>query len=137
MMQLFMWQLSGEDNIQIFCMTRLVMGNKHSETLSLVALRHTADLGDNASKFPVTQEAIKIDSYVDNVFRTAPDMKTLQADIEEIELVSAMRGFFYKDWIISRQDSSSVSSSHMPLRQIRIKPWVLTECAGGLPLHKT
>ena len=29
---------------------------------------------------------------------------TLKADIEEIEKVSAMGGFYYKDWIISGRD---------------------------------
>ena len=51
-MQLFMWKFSGDDRLRTFCMTRLVMGNKPSPALSIVAMRETAELGDNAAKYP-------------------------------------------------------------------------------------
>ena len=104
MMQLFVWQFTGEERLRTFCMTRLVMGNKPSGSLSQVALRQTSELNDNAEKYPVAHEAITEDSYVDNIFRTAPDIATLRADIAEIELVSAMGGFFYKEWMLSGHD---------------------------------
>ena len=77
------------------------MGNKPSPALSIVAMRETAELGDNATKYPAAYETITRDAYVDNVFRTAPDLATLKADIKEVEDVSEMGGFYYKDWIIS------------------------------------
>ena len=49
-------------------MTRLVMGNKPSGSLSQVALRQTSELDDNAEKYPIAHEAITADSYVDNIF---------------------------------------------------------------------
>ena len=103
-MQLFLWQFPADDRIRTFCMTRLVMGNKPSGGLSMVAMRETADLGDNALMYPAAYETITRDAYVDNVFRTAPDIETLKRDIADIEKVSAMGGFYYKDWIISGQD---------------------------------
>ena len=33
-MQLFVWKFGGEERTRIFCMTRLVMGNKMSANLS-------------------------------------------------------------------------------------------------------
>ena len=104
MMQLFFWCFPGDNKIRTFCMTRLVMGNKPSGALSMVAMRETVEMDDNAQKFPAAHETITKDAYVDNVFRTAPDITTLKADIEEIEKVSAMGGFYYKEWIISGQD---------------------------------
>ena len=81
MMQLFLWQFPGDSTVRVFCMTRLVMGNKPSGSLSLVALKETAGLRDNSERYPAAHEAIMYDSYIDNVFRTAPNMKTLKADI--------------------------------------------------------
>ena len=94
MMQLFLWQFPGEDKIKIFCMTRLVMGNKPSGNLSSIALRETADLNDNREKYPEAYQAIKHDSYVDNLFVTADNVENLKAKIKDIEKVSAMGGFF-------------------------------------------
>ena len=70
----------------------------------MVAMRETAQLGDNATKYPASHETITRNAYVDNVFRTAPDIANLRSDIDEIEKVSAMGGFYYKDWLISGQD---------------------------------
>ena len=52
MMQLFLWQFPGDKSIKVFCMTRLVMGNKPSTNLSLVALKETAGMNDNRIQFP-------------------------------------------------------------------------------------
>ena len=103
-MQLFLWKFPGDSEIRTFCMQRLVMGNKPSGALSIVAMRETAELGDNPKIYPAAYETITRNAYVDNVFRVAPDMETLQSDIKEVELVSAQGGFYYKDWIISHQD---------------------------------
>jgi len=114
-MQLFLWKFPGDDQIRTFCMTRLVMGNKPSGGLSMVAMRETAELGDNAVKYPAAHETITKDAYVDNVFRTAPDLEILKADIAEVEEVSAMGGFYYKDWIICGQDiPEQLIGVHLP-----------------------
>ena len=85
-------------------MTRLVMGNIGSPSLSLVAVHETAELDDNRSKYPVAHEALTKNSYVDNVCLNAPNMEKIKEDINEVETVSAMGGFHYKPWIISGQD---------------------------------
>ena len=103
-MQLFLWQFPGDEKIRTFCMTRLVMGNTGSPSLSIVSVHETAELGDNRSNYPVAYNTLKKNSYVDNVCRVAPDIDTIKRDIEEIEKVSAMGGFHYKEWVISGQD---------------------------------
>ena len=104
MMQLFLWQFPGDQELRMFCMNRLVMGNKPSGNLSLVALKETADLASNKLDFPAAYQAIKNDSYVDNIFVTASNSKELQQKISEIEKVSSMGGFHYKEWIVSGQN---------------------------------
>ena len=104
MMQLFVWQFKGEDKLKTFAMTRLVMGNKPSSNISIVAVKETAQLEDCQTKFPVAYQALMSDSYVDNVFLTAPDTDTLVQGITEIETVAAKGGFKFKEWIVSGQN---------------------------------
>ena len=85
-------------------MTRLVMGNIGSTNLSIVVMKKTADLGDNRIKYSLAYETISKKTYVDNILIDAPDYNKLRRYIEEIKLVSAMGGFFYKEWTISGQD---------------------------------
>ena len=80
------------------------MGNICSPSLLIVAIHETAELGDNRTRYPVAYQTLKRNSYVDNVCRVAPDVVSIKKDIQEIELVSAMGGFHYKEWVISGQD---------------------------------
>ena len=104
MMQLFIWRFEGEEEIRTFCMTRLVMGNNNSTNFSTIAVNNTAELEDFPAKYPDAHEALTKDTYVDNVLIVKPTIDDLKKTIEEIELVSARGGFFYKPWIISGQD---------------------------------
>ena len=100
MMQLFVWKFEGEERIRTFCMTRLVMGNKPSANLSIIAVRKTAELGTFPEQFPVAYKALIDDSYVDNVFITAPNIDKLRSGIEEIVFVGKKGGFKFKEWIV-------------------------------------
>ena len=104
MMQLFIWQFKGEEKMKTYAMTRLVMGNKPSTNISIVAVKETAQLEDFKTRYPVAYQALMYDSYVDNVFLTAPDIETLVQGIAEIEQVSAKGGFKFKEWIVSGQN---------------------------------
>ena len=104
MCQLFLWQFKGEDTVKIFCMTRLVMGNKPSGNISIVAVKETAKMNDFEKRYPIAYQALTFDSYVDNVFLTAPDAATLLSGIKEIEMVAKQGGFKFKEWIISGED---------------------------------
>ena len=103
MMQLFVWKFDGEEKIRTFSMTRLVMGNKPSANLSIIAVRKTAELENFSEQYPIAFKAIVEDSYVDNVFITAPDIDKLSFGIEEIEFVGKKGGFRFKEWIVSGQ----------------------------------
>ena len=103
MMQLFVWKFDGEEKIRTFSMTRLVMGNKPSANLSIIAVRKTAELENFSEQYPIAFKALVEDSYVDNVFITAPDIDKLSFGIEEIEFVGKKGGFRFKEWIVSGQ----------------------------------
>ena len=104
MCQLFVWQFKGKEKLKTFAMTRLVMGNIPSTNISLVAVKETAELEDSKTTHPVGYEALSKDSYVDNVYLTAPDIDKLDDGIKEIEFVAAKGGFKFKEWVRSGQD---------------------------------
>ena len=101
MMQLWIWKFQGEDKIRTFAMTRLVMGNKPSTNISVVAVRETAELFDFKQRYPEAHATLVKDTYVDNVFLTAPDMESLFKKIQEIEKISAAGGFKFKPWMVA------------------------------------
>ena len=103
-MQLFMWRFKGEEEIRIFAMTRLVMGNKPSANSSQIALRETAFIENNHEKFPVAARALTRESYVDNTFTTAPSHEQIKENIDSIETVAKAGGFMYKPWVVSGTD---------------------------------
>ena len=114
MMQLYIWKFTGEDNIRIFAMSRLVMGNKPSANCSQIALKETAYLNNNDINYPKAKLALTEDSYVDNTFTMANNIEDLKKNIEEIEIVAKEGGFNYKPWIIGGQ---SISQEHpLPTR---------------------
>ena len=104
MMQLFLWKFPEEDRLKTYCMNRLVMGNKPSSNLSIIAMHQTANLEDNARKFPAAFQAIMKDGYVDNIFTVGSSLEEVKESICQIETVAAMGGFYFKDWIISGQN---------------------------------
>ena len=73
MMQLFIWQFKGEDKVRIFCMNRLVMGNKPSTNISIIAVQKCTELSDISVSLPEACEVLIKDIYVDNVFVTGQD----------------------------------------------------------------
>ena len=76
MMQLFVWKFKGEDKLRTFCMTRLVMGNKPSTNISIVAVQESTDLG------------------------------ILLRKIQGVERVAGAGGFKFKEWMIPGQITS-------------------------------
>ena len=59
MMQLFVWKFKGEDKLRTFCMTRLVMGNKPSTNISIVAVQESTELEDFQESEPEACEILK------------------------------------------------------------------------------
>ena len=105
MMQLFVWKFKGEDKLRTFCMTRLVMGNKPSTNISIVAIQQSTELEDFHTIEPEACEVLNKDIYVDNVFVTAPDIETLLRIIKGVEKVAGAGGFKFKEWMIPGQVS--------------------------------
>ena len=52
-MQLWLWKFPEDDDIRMFCMTKLVTGNICSLALSIIAVHETAELGDNRTRYLV------------------------------------------------------------------------------------
>ena len=89
-------------------MTRLVMGNKPSTSISGVAMRETSLLEDFAIRYPVAYQALNRDSYVDNTNCGADNLEQLRKNIQEIEYVASRGGFIYKPWVLSGSKNPDV-----------------------------
>ena len=105
MMQLWIWKFRGEDKIRTFAMSRLVMGNKPSSNISVLAVRESTNLNNFKERFPSACQTLLRDTYVDNVFVTAPNVGVLFKNIAEVEEIAAAGGFQFKPWMISGQIS--------------------------------
>ena len=105
MMQLFVWKFKGEDKLRTFCMTRLVMGNKPSTNISIVAVQESTELEDFKESEPEACEVLQKDIYVDNVFVTGPDLEMLLRIIKGVEREATAGGFKFKEWMILGQVS--------------------------------
>ena len=108
MCQLWCHQFENSSEIETFCMTRLVMGNRPSTSISGVAVKETTKLDNFATQFPAARQALDRDSYVDNTNVGAENLEQLQNKIEEIEYVAAKGGFMYKPWTVSGTKSEDV-----------------------------
>ena len=86
-------------------MTRLVMGNKPSTNISIVAVQESTELEDFKESEPEACEVLMKDIYVDNVFVTAPDLEELLRIIKGVKKVAGAGGFKFKEWMIPGQVS--------------------------------
>ena len=82
MCQLWCHQFAGSNEVETFRMTRLVMGNKPSTSISGVAVKETTKLEDYMLRFPVARQALDRDSYVDNTNTGADSIEELQQNIK-------------------------------------------------------
>ena len=108
MCQLWCHKFAHSNEVETYCMTRLVMGNRPSTSISGVAMKETARLEDYFTRYPVARQALDRDSYVDNTNTGADDHETLLENIKEIEFVASKGGFFYKPWVISGLKSEDI-----------------------------
>ena len=95
-----MWKFGGEENIQLFKMVWLVIGNLFSLTLSGVCLQETVDLGSYKEDYPAAYKALKEDGYVDNNFLTAPTKEEIRKKINNHKFVLKQGRFHYKAFIV-------------------------------------
>ena len=101
MMQLWFWKFKGENTIRTFSMTRLVMRNRPSSNISVLAVRESTNLQDFRVRYPDACKTLLRDSYVDNVFVTAPNIEVLFERIGEVEEIASAGGFKFKPWMVS------------------------------------
>ena len=99
MMQLFIWKFKGESKVRTFCMTRLIMGNKPSTNISIVAVHKCTKLQDFETRLPEACEVLMKEIYVDNVLVVGPNDETVDKLINDVEEVAAAGGFKFKAWM--------------------------------------
>ena len=79
-----------------------------------VALKAVQSITKKDALRELPYQTLKKNSYMDNVYRLAPDVVSIKKDIQEIELVSFMGEFHYKYRVISGQDVKEQLSNIVP-----------------------
>ena len=107
MMQLFIWKFHGEDKVRTFAMTRLIMGNKPSTNISIVAVQQTTKLFDFEERLPEACEVLRKELYADNAFVVGQDIAYVQSLIKDVEEVAGAGGFKFKEWMLPKKYSTT------------------------------
>lgn len=102
-MKLSLWSFPRDKQVRTFCICGVVMGNKPSTNLTMVALLEAAKQEDISGKYPFPKEMTLSNTYMDNIFIVASDSKLLYLDIKVIEAVCKQGCFSFPEWIISSQ----------------------------------
>ena len=92
-----MWSFPGDNQATSFCMCHVVMDNKPSTNINLLAFSDMAKLRDNSVKYPAAHQTILRNIYVRNMSRFTPNMEHLYSSIEQIEAVCKQGGFSFKE----------------------------------------
>ena len=115
MMQLWLWQFEGTDQVKTHCMTRLVMGLIPSTNIAVIAMKETSKLGNFKVDKPDAHQALSKDSYADNTFVMGNSPEAVKNKVAEVEYVAGQGGFKYKEWTFSGEKvPHHVISVHLP-----------------------
>ncbi len=98
----FLWRDNPEDEIGVFAVVRVNIGDKPAGCIAQVAMRETANL----PQFTSMVEECRIlteDCYVDDILTSHDDLQTLIRMTEGVEEILKAGGFSLKPWVLTGQ----------------------------------
>lgn len=102
----FLWRDNPEDNIEVFAVVRVNIGDKPAGCIAQVAMKETANLPQFADMIE-ERRALTEDSYVDDILTSHNDLRTLERITKGVGEILKAGGFFLKPWVLSRQSGRS------------------------------
>ncbi|XP_076129224.1 uncharacterized protein LOC143110221 [Alosa pseudoharengus] len=114
----FLWRDNPEDEIGVFAVVRVNIGDKPAGCIAQVAMRETANLPQFSSMVE-ERRILTEDCYVDDVLTSHDDLQTLVRLTKGVEEILKAGGFSLKPWVLTGQsgrsekpaDSSNVRST--------------------------
>ena len=97
----FLWRQMEDRKPDIYVMTSLSFGDRPAAAIAAVALRKTAEIGED--QFPDASVTIKKNSYVDDIIDSFDTNEKATEMINQIDNVLTEGGFVIKNWRVSGQ----------------------------------
>lgn len=89
-----------------YCVTAVNFGDKPAATISISALRKTADM--SGDKFPQAVETLKRNVYVDNVMDSLSNESEARERSQKIDEILEKGSFHIKQWVVSGSCADTV-----------------------------
>lgn len=107
----FLWRDRLEDDIEVFAVVRVNIGDKPAGCIAQVAMRETANLPQFAAMVEERRFLVE-DSYVDDILTSHDETKTLEKITKGVEEILKAGGFSLKPWIFSGQSGRSEATAN-------------------------
>lgn len=102
----FLWRDSPQDEIRVFAVVRVNIGDKPAGCIAQVAMRETANLPQFASMV-AERRIVTEDCYVDDILTSHDDLQTLIKMTRGVEEILKAGGFALKPWVLTGQSGRS------------------------------
>ncbi|XP_065152486.1 uncharacterized protein [Paramisgurnus dabryanus] len=102
----FLWRDNPEDEISVFAIVRVNIGDKPAGCIAQVAMRETANLPQFTSMVE-EHRILTEDCYVDDILTSHDDLQTLIRMTEGVEEILKAGGFSLKPWVLTGQSGRS------------------------------
>ena len=98
----FLWRDNPEDDIEVFAVVRVNIGDNPAGCIAQVAMKETANLPQFVDMVE-ERRALTENSYVDDILTSHNDLKKLERITKGVEEILKAGGFFLKPWVLSCQ----------------------------------
>lgn len=106
----FLWRDNPGDEIEVFVVVRVNIGDKPAGCIAQVAMRETANLPQFAAMVEERRVLVE-DSYVDDILMSHNDIKALEKITKGVEEILKAGGFSLKPWVFSGQSGRSEATT--------------------------
>lgn len=115
----FLWRDNPEEEIEVFAVVRVNIGNKPAGCIAQVAMRETTNL-PQFSRMVEERRVLMEDSYVDDILTSHNNPDTLEELTKGVEEILKAGGFFLKPWVLSHQSGRRRASVNLSAKTPRI-----------------
>lgn len=121
----FLWRDNPEEEIKVFAVVRVNIGDKPAGCLAQVALRETANL-HQFSSMVVECQIVSEDCYLDDILTSHNDLQTLSELIKGVEKILKAGRCALKPWVLTGQSGRSKEpTDHDHVEPMQPKTFIL------------
>ena len=118
----FLWRDLEDRPPDVWCITRVNMGDKPAGTISIEAKDRTAELFRHIN--PQAADLIIESSYVDDIVDSVPSLEVAKKVTHDADLIPSKGGFKVKDWLFGGDD---VPTAKNEVHQVLGVSWIASE----------